>query len=63
LVREGLSIPIVSLFQHILKRDVLLIGLGLPDCNAHAPNETFPLDQFEKGIQLHQVLLEHFSGT
>ncbi len=58
LVREGLSIPIVSLFRRILKRDPLLIGLGLPDCNAHAPNETFPLAQLEKGIRLHQVLLE-----
>jgi acetylornithine deacetylase/succinyl-diaminopimelate desuccinylase-like protein len=61
LVREGLSIPIVSLFQRILKRDPLLIGLGLPDCNAHAPNETFPLAQLENGIRLHQILLERFS--
>jgi acetylornithine deacetylase/succinyl-diaminopimelate desuccinylase-like protein len=61
LVREGLSIPIVSLFQRILKKEVLLVGLGLPDCNAHAPNETFPLAQLENGIRLHQVLLERFS--
>jgi acetylornithine deacetylase/succinyl-diaminopimelate desuccinylase-like protein len=61
LVREGLSIPIVSLFQRILKKDPLLIGLGLPDCNAHAPNETFPLAQLENGIRLHQVLLERFA--
>jgi acetylornithine deacetylase/succinyl-diaminopimelate desuccinylase-like protein len=61
LVREGLSIPIVSLFQRILKKEVLLIGLGLPDCNAHAPNETFPLAQLENGVRLHQILLERFS--
>jgi acetylornithine deacetylase/succinyl-diaminopimelate desuccinylase-like protein len=61
LIREGLSIPIVSLFQRILKRDPLLIGLGLPDCNAHAPNESFPLAQLENGIRLHQILLEHFA--
>jgi acetylornithine deacetylase/succinyl-diaminopimelate desuccinylase-like protein len=61
LIREGLSIPIVSLFQRILKRDPLLIGLGLPDCNAHAPNESFPLAQLENGIRLHQILLERFA--
>jgi len=61
LIREGLSIPIVSLFRRILKQDALLIGLGLPDCNAHAPNETFPLVQLENGIRLHQILLDRFS--
>ena len=61
MTREGLSIPIVSLLQRILKKEILLIGLGMPDCNAHAPNETFPLEQLEKGILLHQVLLTHFS--
>jgi acetylornithine deacetylase/succinyl-diaminopimelate desuccinylase-like protein len=61
LVREGLSIPIVSLFRRILKKEVLLIGLGLPDCNAHASNETFPLAQLENGIRLHQILLQRFS--
>jgi acetylornithine deacetylase/succinyl-diaminopimelate desuccinylase-like protein len=61
LVREGLSIPIVSLFQRILKQSPLLIGLGLPDCNAHAPNESFPLAQLENCISFHQIMLERFS--
>jgi len=61
LTREGLSIPIVSLLQDALKKDPILIGLGLADCNAHAPNETFPLEQLEKGIVLHQVLLDRFA--
>lgn len=61
LTREGLSIPIVSLLKSILKKDPLLVGLGLPDCNAHAPNETFPLEQLDKGIRFHQLLLNHFS--
>lgn len=57
LVREGLSIPIVNLFQRVLGRDALLIGLGLPDCQAHAPNESFPVEQLEKGIAFHQAFL------
>jgi acetylornithine deacetylase/succinyl-diaminopimelate desuccinylase-like protein len=62
LTREGLSIPIVSLLQASLKKNPLLIGLGMADCNAHAPNETFPLEQLEKGILLHQLLMDKFAA-
>ncbi|HEY5752168.1 MAG TPA: M20/M25/M40 family metallo-hydrolase [Chthoniobacterales bacterium] len=57
LIRDGLSIPTVMLFRKILEVETLLIGLGLPDCNAHSPNETFPLAHLDYGSQLHQVLL------
>jgi acetylornithine deacetylase/succinyl-diaminopimelate desuccinylase-like protein len=56
-IREGLSIPIVMLFRKILRRETLLIGLGLPDCNAHSPNETFPVAHLDLGIQFHAALL------
>jgi succinyl-diaminopimelate desuccinylase len=49
LMREGGSIPIVNHFKKILGADSLLLGLGLPDDNAHSPNEKFHLDCFEKG--------------
>ena len=49
LMREGGSIPIVNQFKKILGADSLLLGLGLPDDNAHSPNEKFHLDCFEKG--------------
>jgi len=49
LMREGGSIPIVNEFKRILKADALLIGLALPDDNAHSPNEKFDLDCFAKG--------------
>jgi acetylornithine deacetylase/succinyl-diaminopimelate desuccinylase-like protein len=62
LVREGLSIPIVSLFKEILGQDTLLVGLGLPDCAAHSPNETFPLENLDKGIALHLSILRQFSA-
>jgi acetylornithine deacetylase/succinyl-diaminopimelate desuccinylase-like protein len=61
LVREGLSIPIVSLFKDVLGRDTLLVGLGLPDCAAHSPNETFPLENLDKGIELHLSILQQFA--
>jgi acetylornithine deacetylase/succinyl-diaminopimelate desuccinylase-like protein len=49
LMREGGSIPIVNDFKKILGADTLLLGLALPDDNAHSPNEKFDLDCFAKG--------------
>lgn len=57
LIREGGSIPIVQAFKDVLGVDTLLLGLALPDCNAHAPNENFPVANFEAGIVLNQHLL------
>ncbi len=49
LMREGGSIPILNEFKKILRVDALLVGLALPDDNAHSPNEKFDLDCFAKG--------------
>ena len=49
LLREGGSIPIVNEFKRILKAESLMLGLALPDDNAHSPNEKFDLDCFAKG--------------
>lgn len=57
LIREGGSIPIVQAFKDVLGVDTLLLGLALPDCQAHAPNENFPIANFEAGIRLNQALL------
>ena len=62
-LREGLSIPVVSLFHRELKCAPLLIGLGMPDCRAHSPNETFPIGQLEKGIELHGHLLREIAAV
>ena len=35
----------------------LLLGLALPDCRAHAPDENFPVENFEAGIRLNKALL------
>jgi acetylornithine deacetylase/succinyl-diaminopimelate desuccinylase-like protein len=55
LIREGGSIPIINTFKRILGVDTLLLGLGLPDCAAHGPNENFPVENFEAGIRLNQA--------
>jgi acetylornithine deacetylase/succinyl-diaminopimelate desuccinylase-like protein len=49
--REGGSIPIVVQFQQILNVSSVLLGFGLPNENAHSPNEHFNLDNFYSGIK------------
>jgi len=49
--REGGSIPIVVQFKKILGLDTVLLGFGLPDENAHAPDEFINLDNFFGGIR------------
>ena len=48
--REGGSIPVVSTFQEELGLPSVLFGVGLPDENAHAPNEKLDLANFHNGI-------------
>ena len=48
--REGGSIPVVSTFQEVLGLPSILFGVGLPDENAHAPNEKLDLTNFHNGI-------------
>jgi acetylornithine deacetylase/succinyl-diaminopimelate desuccinylase-like protein len=49
LVREGGSIPFVRTISDELGIPCLLVGYGLPDENAHAPNEWLDLDNFQRG--------------
>jgi acetylornithine deacetylase/succinyl-diaminopimelate desuccinylase-like protein len=49
--REGGSIPIVIQFREILGIDTVLLGFGLPEGNAHAPDEFINLDNFFGGIR------------
>ena len=51
-IREGGSIPVVTDFKKILGLDSVLIGLALPNDNAHSPNEKFELANFKRGMAL-----------
>ena len=56
--REGGSIPVVSTFQQVLGLPSVLFGVGLPDENAHAPNEKLDLGNFHNGILASTFLYE-----
>jgi acetylornithine deacetylase/succinyl-diaminopimelate desuccinylase-like protein len=58
--REGGSIPVVSAFQAI-GLPAVLFGVGLPDENAHAPNERLDLGNFHNGIVAAAVLYDELS--
>ena len=62
LIREGGSIPIVSDFRSILGVETLLLGLALSNCRAHSPNENFPLENLEAGIQMNKAVLQELAG-
>lgn len=62
LLREGGSIPIVNQFKKILGADTLLLGLALPDDNAHSPNEKFDLGLFAQGQRMSALLWRELSA-
>ncbi len=51
LLREGGSIGVVLQLQKRLGVDSVLSGFGLPDCDAHSPNEKQHLPTWYRGIE------------
>jgi len=60
--REGGSIPVVSTFQEELGVPSVLFGVGLPDENAHAPDERLDLGNFHNGIIASAYLYQEIGG-
>ena len=50
-IREGGSIPFVTQMYDTFKVPCLLMGFGLPDENAHAPDEHIALENYFGGIK------------
>jgi acetylornithine deacetylase/succinyl-diaminopimelate desuccinylase-like protein len=50
-IRSGGSIPIVTQFEKDLKIPSIMMGMGLPDDNLHAPNEKFHIPNFHRGVE------------
>lgn len=50
-VRMGGSIPVVEWIDAIYGMPIVLLGFGTPEDRLHSPNESFPLDSFDKGME------------
>src|SRR5712691_288340 len=61
--REGGSIPVVSTCQEELGLPSVLFGVGLPDENAHAPNEKLDVGNFHNGIIASAYLYDEIAHT
>ncbi len=61
LIREGGSIPIIQDMKEIFGVEALMLGLALPDCQIHAPNENYYVENFEAGIRLNRALLKELA--
>lgn len=60
--RSGGSIPIVSLFEKILKVKTILMGFGLDTDDIHSPNEHFGIENYFKGISTIPYFYEYYAA-
>lgn len=50
-VRMGGSIPVVEWLDEIFNIPIVLLGFGTPEDRLHSPNESFPVDSFDRGME------------
>ena len=60
---SGGSIPIISGFERILGIKSLLIGFGLAEDAIHSPNESYGLEQFDKGVRTIPLFYKYFAES
>jgi acetylornithine deacetylase/succinyl-diaminopimelate desuccinylase-like protein len=62
-LRNGGTIPVVTLLQEVLGIPVVLMGFGLPDDRIHGPNEKFHLPNFFRGIETSSLFLAELGAS
>ncbi len=50
-IREGGTLPILPMFKEVLGAESLMMGLCMPNCNAHGPNEFFHVSDLHNGAR------------
>ena len=60
-IREGGSIPFVTQMHDTFKVPCVLLGFGLPDENAHAPDEHIALENYFGGIRAVALFYQHLA--
>jgi acetylornithine deacetylase/succinyl-diaminopimelate desuccinylase-like protein len=61
-IREGGSIPFVTQMHDTFKVPCVLMGFGLPDENAHAPDEHIALENYFGGIKSVAIFYESLAS-
>jgi acetylornithine deacetylase/succinyl-diaminopimelate desuccinylase-like protein len=61
-IRGGGSIPVADMFETVLGLPVVMLGFANPDSNAHAPNESMILANYETGIRTICYLWQELSA-
>jgi acetylornithine deacetylase/succinyl-diaminopimelate desuccinylase-like protein len=61
-IREGGSIPFVTQMHDTFKVPCVLLGFGLPDENAHAPDEHIALENYFGGIRAVALFYEQLAS-
>jgi acetylornithine deacetylase/succinyl-diaminopimelate desuccinylase-like protein len=61
MMREGGSIPVMTIFQHTHGLPSILMGFGLDDDQVHAPNEKFSLSSYYGGMRSVAYLYEELA--
>ena len=59
---SGGSIPIISGFESILGIKSLLMGFGLAEDAIHSPNESYGLEQFDRGVETIPLFYKYFAA-
>ncbi len=54
--------PIISGFESILGIKSLLIGFGLAEDAIHSPNESYGLEQFDRGVETIPLFYKYFAA-
>ncbi|MBI2321460.1 MAG: dipeptidase, partial [Chloroflexi bacterium] len=62
-IREGGTIPVVATLDEVLGLPTVLMGIGLPDGHAHAPDERLDLGNFYGGIRSATALLDELAAA
>jgi acetylornithine deacetylase/succinyl-diaminopimelate desuccinylase-like protein len=62
-IREGGSIPFVTQMHDAFKIPCVLLGFGLPDENAHAPDEHILLENYFGGIKAVALFYEQLANS
>lgn len=62
-IREGGSIPFVTQMYDTFKVPCVLMGFGLPDENAHAPDEHLSLENYFGGIKAVALFYQQLAGA